>query len=249
VSHPAILLPGAVMPAQLAYGALVEALGGRADARPKDLELYAGDAPPPDYSLDHEIEGVLREADTAGFERFHLGGYSAGGAAALAFAAKHSERLLSLALLEPAWSGRDAMSPEERGLWREFDQLVDLPPDELLPAFVRAQLRPGVEPPPPPPGPPPPWMATRPAGLRTVIRTFLSYDLDHDALRSFQRPVYYALGTLSNPVQYERQADRLGEIFADITVERFEGRHHFDPPHRAEPERVAASLLELWDRP
>ena len=33
-----------------------------------------------------------------------------------------------------------------------------------------------------------------------------------------------------------------------ILLERLDGRHHFDPPHRAEPERMAASLLGLWDR-
>jgi len=26
----------------------------------------------------------------------------------------------------------------------------------------------------------------------------------------------------------------------------FEERHHFDPPHRAEPERLARSLESLW---
>ena len=35
-----ILLPGSVLPAQLAYGALVEALGPDVDAVAKELELY-----------------------------------------------------------------------------------------------------------------------------------------------------------------------------------------------------------------
>ncbi|MGH2953987.1 MAG: alpha/beta fold hydrolase [Solirubrobacterales bacterium] len=248
MSHPAFLLPGGVMPAELAYGALVEALGERADARPKDLELYAGDAPPDDYSLAHEIAGILGEAEAAGFERFHLAGYSAGGASALAFAATYPDRLLTLALLEPAWIGRQRMTTEERELWSELERIMELPDAEMMPAFVRLALRPGVEPAPPPPGPTPPWMAKRPAGLRAVTRTFQAYELDHDALRSFEAPVYYALGALSNPVQYERPAERLAGLFADFTLERFEDRHHFDPPHRAEPERVAASLLALWDR-
>jgi hypothetical protein len=37
-------------------------------------------------------------------------------------------------------------------------------------------------------------------------------------------------------------------VFADFTIERFEDRHHFDPPHRIEPARVAASLRALWAR-
>ena len=43
-------------------------------------------------------------------------------------------------------------------------------------------------------------------------------------------------------------AERLGNVFADFTVETFPERHHFDPPHRSEPERIAASLLALWQR-
>ena len=43
-------------------------------------------------------------------------------------------------------------------------------------------------------------------------------------------------------------ARRLGEIFADYELDTFAERHHFDPPHRAEPERLAARLLELWER-
>src|SRR5579883_1654046 len=101
--HRVLLLPGSVLPAELAYGGLVEALGDRADAYAKDLEVYAGETPPPGYSLDHEVEGVIREADRLGWERFHLVGYSGGGASALAVAASQPQRLASLALLEPAW--------------------------------------------------------------------------------------------------------------------------------------------------
>jgi hypothetical protein len=43
-------------------------------------------------------------------------------------------------------------------------------------------------------------------------------------------------------------ARRLGLMFGDYALDTFEERHHFDPPHRAEPERLAARLLELWER-
>src|SRR5581483_2290620 len=99
-----ILLPGSVLPAGLAYGALIAALGPDVDAVAKDLELYAADVPPADYSLDTEVTGVLREADARGWDTFHLVGYSGGGASALAFTQRHPERLASLALLEPAWA-------------------------------------------------------------------------------------------------------------------------------------------------
>jgi hypothetical protein len=47
----AILLPGGVMPADLAYGSLIEQLGDDVDAIAKDLEVYAGPAPPVGYTL------------------------------------------------------------------------------------------------------------------------------------------------------------------------------------------------------
>jgi pimeloyl-ACP methyl ester carboxylesterase len=236
------------MPADLAYGALLEALGDDVQATAKDLEVYAGPEPPPDYTLEYEIDGVLRAAEEAGFERFHLVGYSAGGASSLAFAATHPERLLSLALIEPAWLGNEGLSPEEEAVRREFDRIATLPPDQMMPAFVATQLAPGVEPPPSPPGPPPPWMATRPAGLRAFITAFGSSTLDLDRLRVFERPVYFALGGRSNPDYYGRMANRAREIFPDLTLDVFEQRHHFDPPHRIEPERTARALRAHWAR-
>ena len=100
-----LLLPGVVLPASLAFGALLDALPEGTNAVAKDLELYAADEPRAGYTLDAEGEGILRAAAEAGFERFHLAGYSAGGAAALRFATLQPERLLSLTLLEAAWAG------------------------------------------------------------------------------------------------------------------------------------------------
>jgi pimeloyl-ACP methyl ester carboxylesterase len=244
----AILLPGGVMPADLAYGSLLEALGDDVEAIAKDLEVYAGPEPPPDYTLDNEVAGVLRTAQEAGFDRFHLVGYSGGGASSLVFAAKHPERLLSLALIEPAWMGNDELSPEEQVVWQEFDRIAKLPSTEMMPAFVAIQLAPGVEAPPPPPGPPPPWMATRPAGLRAFLGTFSSSSLDLDCLRAFEQPVYFALGGRSNPAYYGQMAERARAIFPNFTLDVFDERHHFDPPHRIEPERMATALRAHWAR-
>jgi pimeloyl-ACP methyl ester carboxylesterase len=243
-----ILLPGAILPADLAYGALVDLLGDGVEAVAKDLEVYAEAEPPEDYSLDTEAAGALREADALGWKCFHLVGYSGGGAAALATAARHPGRLLSVALLEPAWAGNWDLSEAEREIRREYEQLDALSPDEFMAAFVRLQLRPGVAPPAPASGPPPPRMAKRPAGVRAFMRTFRSYDLDQESLRRFNRPVYYALGGLSNPAQYGEIAERLARVFDDFTLEVFEERHHFDPPHRIEPGRLARSLRTLWER-
>jgi pimeloyl-ACP methyl ester carboxylesterase len=243
-----IALPGSVLPAELAYGSLIAALGSDADVVAKDLEVYATDEAPYDYTLDLEVAGVLREADARGWERFHLAGYSGGGAASLAVAARHPERLSSLALLEPAWTGRWDQSPAEQALWREYDRVATLPPEEFTRAFMRLNVRPNVELPPPPPGDPPSWMAKRPGGIRAFMETFKTYDLDRDALMRFGRPVYFALGALSNPDQFGEIAARLSGIFPDFELEVFEERHHFDPPHRIEPERLASSLRALWRR-
>jgi len=249
VMHQAILLPGAVLPAELAYESLLDALSGDdVEAIAKDLEVYATAQPPPGYSLDVEVEGVLRAAAEAGFERFHLVGYSAGGASAATLAAGHPERLRSLALLEPAWIGNDGQSAEEQRVWRDFDRIRALPPEQMLPEFIRLQLAAGVDPPPAPPGPPPPWMAARPAGIDALLQAFERQALEPDRLRGFDRPVYFALGALSSPDFHGSIAERAGRLFGDFTLEVFEDRHHFDPPHRVEPERVARSLRALWER-
>ena len=248
MSHRAIFLPGSVLPAEPAYGALLTALGSDADAVARDLEVYAAAEPPSGYSLDTEVAGVLREADGRGWKQFHLAGYSGGGAAALACAAHHPERLVSLALLEPAWAGNWDVSPAEQALWREYERLETAPPDELMRMFSRLQVKPGVELPSPPTGDPPPWMAKRPGGIRAFMNSFKTYELDRAALARFDRPVYFALGGLSNPDQYEEIATRLSHVFPDFQLEVFEERHHFDPPHRTEPERLADSLTAFWRR-
>jgi pimeloyl-ACP methyl ester carboxylesterase len=192
---------------------------------------------------------VLREADARGWERFHLVGYSGGGAVSLAMAAAKPERLASLALLEPAWAGNWDLSPAEQAVWVEYDRLQELTgDDEFMPNFVRFGLKPGVPIPPPPPGEPPPWMAKRPGGIRAITGAFKRADIDREALRRFDRPVYFALGALSNPDQYEEIAKRLSGVFPDFELEVFEDRHHFDPPHRIEPDRLASSLQKLWRR-
>lgn len=59
---PSSLLPGGVLPAALAYAALLEVLGERVHPVVKDLEVYAGDRLPPDFGLDVEVDGIPREA-------------------------------------------------------------------------------------------------------------------------------------------------------------------------------------------
>lgn len=243
-----ILLPGGVLPAELAYKNLLVELASDTDARIKDLEVYASERPPADYSLDTEVAGIARLADEAGFDKFHLVGYSGGGASSLAFTGTHPGRLLSLALLEPAWAGNEGLSAEEQKVREAFRSLRGRPPPEFMTSFTRYQLRLGVEPPPPPAGPSPPWMARRPAGLAAFMAAFDKAHLDLARLRGFGQPVYFALGGLSNPDYYARMAERLRKVFPDFTLETFPDRHHFDPPHRIEAAKLAASLRRLWQR-
>lgn len=242
-----IFIPGGVTPAEQAYGPLLNVIGGQIQPILKDLEIYANDAPPAGYGVEMEVEGIRRVADAAGVKRFHLVGYSGGGAFALAFTAKYPERLRSLALVEPAWIG--APTAEDAEDWAELTRLMHLPAGERMRAFMHWHFRPGVEPPisPQPSGPPPAWMAKRPAGLEAMFRAFNNYDLDQNRFRKFNRPVYFATGSLSTRF-FEREAKTLSGLFPDIHVEEYAGRSHFDPPHRAEAERFAQALRELWVR-
>ncbi len=140
----AILLPGAVMPAELAYPDLVRALGTDVDARFKEHELYASSELPAGWGLETEVEAIRRFADEAGFEQFHLVGYSGGCAIAIASCATYPERLACLALNERAWTGNDDLSEDERELWHGYERIMALSPEQLTPEFVRVQLAHGI---------------------------------------------------------------------------------------------------------
>jgi len=177
-----IALPGGVMPAAIRYAALASALAGEVVLHTKDLEVYAGEEPPPGYAIEQEVEAVARFADSLRLDRFHLLGYSGGGFVSLAFDGTYPERLASLALFEPA-AVPGELSPQERELAdRLRARLAGLDGPAFMDVFTRAQLRDGVDVP-APAGPPPPWMGTRPAGLRTLMGAFGAYRFDRAHLR------------------------------------------------------------------
>ncbi len=244
---PVILLPGVIMPAAIQYRRLLDALGTQGGYLAKDLELYSGERPSPCYNLEQEVEGLGRAANALGWERFHLVGYSGGGAVSLAFAGTYPERVASLALGEPAVIPAKEWVKAEAEFMRRLEQLMSLPPDDQMREFVRLQVKPGVQPPAPPPGDPPDWMAKRPAGLIALSRAFAATPYSLDDLRRFQGPVYMAIGGLSDPIE-ERKADVVTELYPDVTTEVYEGRHHFDPPQASEPKRLAKALQALWNK-
>lgn len=238
-----VFLPGILMPAYLRYGPLRGELGERRVILTKELEVYAAEAAPPDYSIELEVEGIDRFADEQGLDRFHLYGHSAGASIALAYVATHPHRPLSLALDEPA---SDFSEEDRRAIHADLPaDLEDLPVPERMARFATSLLRPGIAPPTIAPPADVPEMAKRPAGLGAFSRALARYELDLDALRSFAGPVYYSYGSLSNE-RWEVMAQRLQRALPRCTVERYDGIHHLNTSHQAQPGRVAAALERLW---
>ncbi len=241
VRERVIFVPGGILPAALQYGPLLQVLGDEVQPLLKDLEIYATESPPADYGLELEVEGLKRAADAAGFDTFHIVSYSAG-QIPLAFTTAYPARVRSLALVEPGLV--QFFSGEERAA---LEGMAAASPEERMQLQNRIMLAPGVAPPPAPPGPPPPWMSRRMAGGAALVMRIMGYVLDEETLRRFRQPVYVAIGTLSSPT-FARSAEALQHLFPDCRVEVYEGRHHLDPPHRAEPERFATALRNLWQR-
>ena len=239
-------LPGGVMPAAMRYAALASALPGDVELHLKDLEVYAGEEPPLGYSIEMEVQALARFADSLRLERFHLLGYSGGGFVSLAFAGAHPERLLSLALFEPA-SLPGELSPAEARLHARLrEALTGLEGPEFMREFVSLQVRPGVEVP-PPAGPPPPWMRNRPAGLAAMMAAFGEHRLDRARLRECHFPVFLGYGELTGE-QEEIRAGILARLLPDIHVRRFPGVHHFAPPEQIYTGEHVRALHELWAR-
>jgi pimeloyl-ACP methyl ester carboxylesterase len=191
-----------------------------------------------------EVEALARFADSLGLQRFHLLGYSGGGFVSLAFAGAHPERLLSLALFEPA-SIPGELSAEEAGLLRQLNsELAGKSGAEFMRTFMTLQVKPGValaE----PEGPPPPWMKTRPAGLAAMLRAFGAHPFDRDSLRRCECPAFIAYGDQTGRHE-EVRAGILARLLPDVHVRRFAGIHHFVPPELIYSPDHIRSLGELW---
>jgi len=237
-------LPGIIAPAAQRYAPLLKQLDD-VNAVLKDLEVYRGETPPVDYSIATETDGVLRDADQAGVKQFHLYGHSGGGAVALAFAVAHPDRVLTLALDEPASDFTDEGNADYG--WPDFDRALELPPSESMSEFLKLQVAPGVALSPPPQGSPPPWMAKRPAGVRAFIKALREHHIAADRYRAFDKPVYFSWGSLTHP-RWALMERRLSKLFPNFHSEQFAGLHHLNTSHAAEPQRVASRLRELWDR-
>lgn len=242
-----ICVPGSVAPAAQRYGALIENIGGAADLYLKDLEVYREAAPPANYSIPEELEAIDRLADSKRLDRFHLVGYSGGGFISLAYAGTRPQRLVSLALFEPAQIPGE-LTDQEREFFTVLERKLDgLHGDAFMSAFVREQVKPGAVLPSPPSGPVSPEMQKRPAGIAAMIKAFRAYPFDRDLLKAAPFPVFYGYGDLSHQEQVLK-AGILAQLFADIRIRRYHGVHHFVPPEMIYTPEHAALLLDYWRR-
>ncbi|TMG69279.1 MAG: alpha/beta hydrolase [Chloroflexi bacterium] len=241
-----ICLPGGVAPAAQRYGPLRAAVGDDADLYMKDLEVYREAKPSSGYSVEVELEAIDTFAAEHNLERFHLLGYSGGGFLSLAYAGTRRERIRSLALFEPASIPGPLTHEESAGFDALVQRLKGLEGPAFMAAFVREQLKPGVEPP-PPPASTSPEMAKRPAGIAALIQAFNDYRFDRSQLETSSFPVFLGYGDLTSDAESVRAAV-LAHLFADIHVRRFAGVHHFVAPEQIYTLEHVRLLLNLWRR-
>ena len=242
-----VCVPGSVAPAAQRYRPLLEKVGEAADLHLKELELYRDPTPPAGYAIQEELDAVDRFADSRGLERFHLVAYSAGGFISLAYAGTRPERLISLALFEPARIPGKLTEAEHEffsGLGRK---LAGLHGDDFVATFVREQVKRGASVPPPPTGPISPEMQKRPAGIAALLEAFDAYSFDRERLRAAPVPVLYAYGDLSHEEQ-ALKAGILAQLFSDMHVRRYAGVHHFVPPEMIYTTEHANLLMDHWRR-
>jgi pimeloyl-ACP methyl ester carboxylesterase len=239
-----ICVPGSVAPAAQRYKPLIETVGAAADFQIKDLEVYREATPPADYSIEQEVEAIDRLADSKSLDRFHLVAYSGGGFISLAYAGHHPDRLLSLSLFEAARVPGPLTAEEGEFASLLATKLRGLQGGDFIAAFMREQVKPGVELA-APAGPVSPEMQKRPAGIAAMIRAFDEYPFERGLLRACSFPVFYAYGDLSHDEQ-ALKAGVLARLFPDVDVRRFAGIHHFVPPEMIYTPKHAQLLVEHW---
>jgi len=246
MKHQVICVPGSVAPAAQRYASLAAATGDVAELHMKDLEVYRDATPPSDYSIEMELLGLDRLVDSLGLQHFHLVGYSGGGFVSLAYAATRPGRLISLGLFEPAGIPGARTAEEEKAHRSLEEQLRGLDGRDFMSAFVRLQLKPGVQPP-PAPASTPPEMRNRPAGISAMIRAFDAYRLDRALFEACSFPVYTGYGDLSDDYQLVK-VQVLARLFGDIQARRYAGVHHFVSPEQIYTPAHAYELASLWQR-
>ena len=99
-----------------------------------------GPDPTEDYSRERGMQLLLGLMDHLGYQRFHLGGSSTGGAIAWYTAARHPERIDRLILVNAPGMPRVTNKYMERELPSWFGHVLYLLPRELFRAFLQAPI-------------------------------------------------------------------------------------------------------------
>jgi pimeloyl-ACP methyl ester carboxylesterase len=90
-------------------------------------------------------------------------------------------------------------------------------------------------------------MAKRPAGIGAIIQALRAHHVPEEDYRAFEKPVFFTWGSLTHQ-RWTSMEKRLAKLFPNFSSEMFDGLHHLNASHTAEPQRVAARLTRLWQR-
>lgn len=238
-----LFLPGGIVPAEISYLPLVDVIKGRIRPIFKNLEWYRWDKTQ-EYNVEAEVQAIKRIADEESLENLDLVGYSAGGAICLAFSACYSERVRTMALVEPGWMGSIDLLPQAIPFYQEMNVVAKLPPRERISRFFQLFVQPDVQ------------LPKASASLEALLSkdppalpifqpAWHTYGLDKRKLSRLAQPLYYAYGGLSNKL-WEEWGTVLASLIERTRIEKYDGLHHFKPPHIVGTERFANALFALW---
>lgn len=233
--------PGPGFPVPPSSGRVSRELGDQAAITQRRLAVWDA-APGGHHDVGVEVEAVAAAARSHGPSRYHLFGFSAGATIALAAALALGAGVLSVTVLEAAVIGDDDWHPCETAWRADLAAVRALPPSARGSAFRKLIMRPD-EPLPPALGPPPPWNARTDMLENTLALVgFVSGDL-----AALSQPVLAITGGRSSP-RFQHLAERLVSVVPDAEAQAFAECSHLSPPHRSEPSRLAAMLLDFWTR-
>lgn len=236
-----VICIGAVAPATWTYARLQRQVNDTTYLILSDLEGYAQPLAV-DYGLHSEMKAIERAANAAGFDCFHLVGYSAGGGVALACAVAFPERVSSLTLIEPAWIGNNIWDPVEVAYLSTVDRAMQLPVSERGQALLAAMSPPGTD---PSTLPTPDWLMERAARFALIWQGFRKAMLDMKSLQSFPAPVYLPVGGKSHP-RFIMAARWLASILPRCRVDIYQDQNHLEVPPIRETERFIRAVQPLW---
>ena len=90
-------------------------------------------------------------------------------------------------------------------------------------------------------------LSRRPAGIDAFLSALESHERLETRYRTVAAPVLFTWGSLTHP-RWNTMRQRLEKLFPDFAANRFDGLHHLNTSHQAEPERVARTLNDFWTR-